>query len=332
MGLNRRDWLTGFGATGLAGLTPAVPARAQNAPPDDLAALQPEAQALVANLITRMAARVRVNEAGPFTFVIDTGAARTAVSDVLAASLALPPGPTVLVHGLTEAALTPTVRLARLEFGPRRFRDLEAPVFPRDSLGADGLLGLDVLSRYRLTINVVRRTVQIAPSGSDLLGAELTRLVPTRLRREGIGVRRARFGQMVLFDVAADDVPVEAFVDSGSQYSLGNMALYRSIAVRRPDWRERHWRAPLYGVTGDSLEGDLAVVEQLRIAHRQLGPTPVLFADLHAFEALDLIARPALLIGADLIGRFASLSIDFARSRMEFGPVLRRPPPPSPLG
>ena len=50
----------------------------------------------------------------------------------------------------------------------------------------------------------------------------------------------------------------------------------------------------------------------------------MLFADLHAFEVLELVGRPALLIGADLLYRFREVTLDFGRSRMAFR-GLRRP-------
>ena len=52
-------------------------------------------------------------------------------------------------------------------------------------------------------------------------------------------------------------------------------------------------------------------------------PTPLLFADLHAFEVLELVERPALLIGADLLYRFREVTLDFGRSRMAFRGLRR---------
>ncbi len=47
----------------------------------------------------------------------------------------------------------------------------------------------------------------------------------------------------------------------------------------------------VYGVTGQSILAEHEEVTQLTIGSRRLGPTSLLFADLHAFETLDLIQR-----------------------------------------
>src|SRR5690606_24431316 len=104
---------------------------------------------LLPNLVTRMSAEVRLNRQGPFRFVVDTGANRTALADDVAARLGLPPGPEVLVHGVTAAEPTPTALVRELEVANQRYDDLVTPVFPRSRLGVDGLLGVDVLGRFR---------------------------------------------------------------------------------------------------------------------------------------------------------------------------------------
>jgi hypothetical protein len=74
-------------------------------------------------------------------------------------------------------------------------------------------------------------------------------------------------------------------------------------------------------VTGQTVEARLGRVPALTIAGRVLGETPLLFADLHAFSALGLADRPAVLLGADVIYRFERLTLNYARGRVDFGPV-----------
>ena len=57
-----------------------------------------------------------------------------------------------------------------------------------------------------------------------------------------------------------------------------------------------------------------------------LGTTPLLFADLHAFRVLDLADRPALLMGADLLTRFRQVGLDYGRNRMIFSGLRRARP------
>ncbi len=284
-----------------------------------------EERDLLANLLTRMATRTHLNGRPGFSFVIDTGAGRTAIAQDVAEAMGLPPGPEVLVHGVTSAERAPTVRLARLNLGHRRFDDLTCPVFQRALLGADGLLGLDVLSRFELSFDLHRRTVKLTPSGYGVVQVSATFATPSRLTHLRTGrARQGRFGQLILVNTRAEDVPVEAFVDSGAQYSIGNLALLSAIGPR-PDGGLRPMPVSIYGVTGQTLLARPGQVRQLELAGQTMGPTPLLFADLHAFRVLDLIERPALLIGADILYRFRRVSLDFGNSRMTFGGLKRRP-------
>ena len=277
------------------------------------------------NMVTRMAARVGVNGRERYAFVIDTGAGRTAVSDRVAAEMRLPPGPEVLVHGVTSAVMTPTVRLGRFQFGGRLFNDLVCPVFPADQLAADGLVGLDVLSRFRLTFDLGNLRVTLAPSGGSVVETSETFFEATRMNREGRSSAVARFGQLVLLTATAEGQPIDLFVDSGAQYSIGNPALMEMIDRHIPRSAPRE-RIQVFGVIGQSVEARIGEVRDLRIARHALGTTPLLFADLHAFRVLGLAERPAMLMGADLLTRFRQVTLDYGRNRMIFAGLRRARP------
>ncbi|SFS32940.1 aspartyl protease family protein [Brevundimonas viscosa] len=317
-GLDRRLLLAGLGAGAAAS---AWPARAQD-PEPSADAVQPVQ--LLANLFTRVGAAVTINGRGPFVFVIDTGAGATAISDTLAAQLELPAREPVLVHGITTATRTESVAVDRLLLSGLSFRDLRCPVLPAANLGADGLLGLDVLGRFRLSFDVMRRSASLTIRGVRILmgGADMT--TGTRLRRGGLRSARGRFGQLILTQVTVEGVPTAAFIDSGAQYSIGNTALQRAVAsLRNADGRLARV-VPLYGVTGQSLSADLARVSDLRLGATRLGSTPLLFADLHCFRTLELADRPALLIGADLLGRFRHVVLDFSDGTVSFEGLRRQ--------
>jgi len=279
---------------------------------------------LLSNLLTRMGVQVDVGALRDPLFVIDTGAERSALSDRLAAELNLPPGPPVVVHGVTAAELVRTVELPRLNFAGLRFTHLTPPVFPHDVLGADGLLGLDVLSRFRLTLELRRRRITMTPSGPDVIEHSIAFGTASRMRGDIRNTRRGRFGQLILTNAQVEGVSAVAFVDSGAQYSIANRALMRAIDARvgptaRPSIR-------VYGVIGQSIMVDTGVASSLRLARRELGSTPLLFGDLHAFRVLGLIEQPALLLGADILTRFSRITLDYGQSRLGFGGLIKRPP------
>jgi len=283
-----------------------------------------EAARLLENLLTRMGVKVNVGSLREPLFVIDTGAERTAISDRLAAELNLAPGPPVLVHGITAAEVVQTVELPRLDFSGRRFTHMTPPVFPYEVLGADGLLGLDVLSRFRLTLLLRQRRIMLAPSGPDVIARGVAVGVASRLRTDITPVRSGRFGQLFLTHIEVDGVPAVAFVDSGAQYSIANLALMRAVDAQVGPTPRQTIR--VYGVIGQSLMVHSGSVSNLRLARREMGVTPLLFGDLHAFQVLGLSEQPALLLGADVLMRFDRITLDYGQSRITFGDLLRRPP------
>lgn len=317
------DWARRALLAGLAAL-PALPAFSQT--PSASPAPEAASAVLFNNLYTRMAARVGINGRERFAFVLDTGAGRTSVSDRLAAELRLPRGPDVMVHGVTAAVLTPTAHLNRVDLGGQRFHDVLAPVFPHEQLAADGLIGLDVLSRFRLNFDQRMRRVTMAASGGNVVETSETHHEATRMTRKGGSDAVERFGQLVLLNAFAEHQAVSLFVDTGAQYSIGNRALLDLVDRFTPPTQRRQ-SIEVYGVIGQSAMAEVGQVRDLRIGRTRLGSTTLLFSDLHAFRELDLIERPALLMGADLLTRFRHVTIDFGRGRMSFGGLRRSQPP-----
>ena len=320
-GLDRRGLIAGL--TAAVGVGAGWPAAAQDTPQEAESEVETQPIQLLTNLFTRVGAAVFIDNRGPFTFVIDTGAGTTSIADSLADQLALPPLQPVLVHGITEARVTRSVAVSRLQLSGLGFRNLTCPVFPRDQLGADGLIGLDVLGRFKLRFDVVRRAASLTMRGvAIVMGGDMQ--TGSRIRRGGLRAVTGPFGQMMLTQVTVDGQPTVAFVDSGAQYSIGNLALRRAVAARRRDDGRLARTVPIYGVTGQSLSADLARVDDLRLGATRLGATPMLFADLHCFETLGLSDRPALLIGADLLGRFRDVTLDFPNDTVTFAGLRRQ--------
>lgn len=289
--------------------TAAPRASAQTSPPAPTEAPPPDAR-LLDNLLTRIGVEVEIGDDRP-VFVIDTGAERTSISDRLAERLNLAPGPDVIVHGITAAQRTPTVFLPRLEVLQRPFADLVPPVFQHSLLGADGFLGLDVLSQFRLGLDFRRRRATLSPSGQTRFFSGVGIATARRIGPDRGGARSSRSGQLLLSSVRVGDAVIDAFIDSGAQYSVGNLHLAQ---LAGPSTGELQ----LFGVVGQSLTARQRILPDLKIARRDFGPTPLLFADLHAFRVLDLGDRPALLLGADLLTRFRRITLDYGVGQVAF--------------
>ena len=121
--------------------------------------------------------QIRVNDEGPFKFMLDTGSARSLVSDDLARVLVAPVVAKSEVITSAGSDMRLVVRLASLALGPARVGAILAPVLPTAHLarlGPDvqGLLGQDFLSAFNYTLDYRRaRLVWDDQATCDAAGA-----------------------------------------------------------------------------------------------------------------------------------------------------------------
>jgi len=272
-------------------------------PPTDQDYAPPGDLKTIADIYKRMTATVSVNGAGPFQFVVDTGANQSVISAELAAQLGLAIGAPQSLNGVAGAQMTPTTRAA-LRFGARRpSAEALLSVLPTADIGGSGMLGLDQLDGGRLTLDFRRQTMSI-DAGNDLPGSGDE--VALQAHR--------RDGQLTLVDADLAGIRVTAFLDSGAQDTIGNMAL-RDLAITR--YPTSHWsQAPIISVTGQTMIAEMADLPSLRIGGLHLPNWPMAFADLHTFQMWNLVDRPAILIGIDILSRFETVCLDFSRNEV----------------
>ncbi len=251
----------------------------------------------------RMTAAVLVNGAGPFAFVVDTGANQSVISQELAAQLNLPAGPPSSLNGVAGVQITPTTA-ASLSFGGRTTPPANLSVLPQSAIGGAGMLGLDRLEGDQLTLDFKGQALRI----NDGAAWRDSRDITVKAHR--------RDGQLTLIDVNIAKIPLTAFIDSGAQSTIGNMAL-RSMAMSRYPMTLLY-RAPIISATGQTITAEIADLPNLRVGGVGLPSWPVAFADLHTFKMWDLTSKPAILVGVDVLSRFQSVCLDFARNEVRF--------------
>ena len=269
----------------------------------------------------RMVVPVMLNGKGPFGFVADTGANRTVVSAEVAAACGLPPAGHAEVHGIAGAEPADLALVRRLAVGSVKSNDLEMPVLPRAQLGADGLLGVDILKGRLMSLQFALNRFEIAESGR---GAEIGRATNSRIRAydEPIPVSAAyRNGQLVILDAQVGHVRVAAFIDSGAQVTVGNRVLRDAVVRSHPEFGVRLAPVPLISATGQTATGEVAPLPLLRIGGMQIDSVMGVFADLHIFDLWKLNDRPAILIGVDVLRHFNDVTLDFGRRVVTFTPA-----------
>ncbi|HEX5377012.1 MAG TPA: aspartyl protease family protein, partial [Phenylobacterium sp.] len=267
----------------------------------------------------RMTVPVSIDGHGPFQFVVDTGANRSVVSAEIATRLKLTEAGRAPVHGIAGVEPATLYKVSRMRVGSAFSSRLELPSLPAAKLGADGLLGVDVLHNRRVTLDFVSNRFEIATSAR---GASIGPGHDTRLGESGPQIvsvpARYRFGQLVIVGAQVAEVPVAAFLDSGSQISVGNLALRDAVLRQRPELAERFVEVPLISATGQVARGELALLPSLRLGTLKLQRMVAVFADLHIFRLWELEDRPSILIGIDVLRQFENVVLDFGRREVIF--------------
>ena len=289
---------------GLLALT-ASPVLARSLPDPPLPDLSQTEKTAPLGYVRRLTVQVRINDRGPYPFLVDTGANASVISGELAAMLGLPAGEPVNLHGIAGAERVETVTAASVAVGRRMHKDLTLSVLPGRFIQAPGILGLDWLGAQGLVLDFYRdemRLGSVAPRTD-----EQTVSVPIKATRSGLH----------LIEASVSGAATLAFLDTGSTTTVGNMALMRQ-AIRRQavttDWAD----IELQSLTGQTMAGRLAALKVVSLGKVNLRNLPVVFGPVHTFDYWGLSDRPALLIGIDVLNAFESVALDFTRGQVHF--------------
>jgi hypothetical protein len=258
---------------------------------------------------TRMTVEVQVNGRGPYHFVVDSGADTSAVGMRLARDLQLPLGTPVILNNMTDRNIVDRVRVASLAFGPSTVSDLEVPALHEENLGGEGMIGIDALVRQRLLIDYENKLIKV----------EDARKPPPHFTDEIIITARLQHGQLILTQVKVAGLALDAVIDTGSEITIGNLALRDKLMSRNLN---KDWTVAATGVTGKTVDLQLGNIRVLKIGSITLNNVPIAFADVPPFRVFGLQDQPALLLGTDILEAFRRVQLDFSARKVRF--QLRR--------
>jgi predicted aspartyl protease len=256
----------------------------------------------------RMTVDVSVAGQGPYRFLVDTGSERTIISRQLARRLQLESGKNTVLHSVIGINDVRTVNIPRLQVSNRTMSVANAPALEAANIGADGMLGIDSLRSQKVLFDFKAGTMAISPANRSAEPYD----------KDVIVVRaRARKGRLIFTHARVDGQKVTVIIDTGSQVTIGNLALERAMVKRRA------WIAPepltIQSVTGETMVANVAMLKELQLGSGVgLHKLPVAFADAHIFRKLDLEDQPALLLGMNAMRAFDRISIDFASKKVRF--------------
>ena len=258
---------------------------------------------------TRLTVQVHLNGKGPFNFIVDSGADTSAVGLRIARGLQLPLGTPAILNAMTSRNLVDRVKVAQLTLGPTIVRDLQLPALRETDLGGDGMIGIDALVRQRLLMDFEKRLIKVEDAR-----------VPEKSRPGDIVITaRRKRGQLILTHVKAAGLPLDAVIDTGTQITIGNLALRDSLIRRN---RDKFTTIPVTDVAGKTIDVQVAKIGELQLGPVTLRDVPMAFADLLPFKLFGLAGGPALLLGTDILENFQRVSLDFRARKVRF--QLRR--------
>jgi predicted aspartyl protease len=262
------------------------------------------------DLAGRLVAQVRVNGQGPFPFIIDTGANRTAITRALVDKLQLPVEAYGRVEGVTGAQDMAFARIAALEAGAHRTDDVLAPVIEsRVTSGAMGLLGVDGLGRRRLELDL--------ETGEARITASQRRRPP---RGAIVAPGYTRFGGLFVVRGTIDErIRVNVILDTGAERTLRNRVLARALGRRWLPLGQASI-ARVSGATGALARGDIGYLPPITLGGVAIADATMIVGDFHVFSVWGMAEEPTLLLGMDVLGNARKLAIDYGRRELHLTP------------
>ncbi len=255
--------------------------------------------------LERMTVSVRIDQGGPYEFIIDTASQRTILSKEIAGALALDIEDEVTIVALAGSTVVQTVFVPSLTLGQRSYDGLVSPTFRSVNIGADGVLGLDSLQGQRILFDFLGRNISVEDTSEPLKSRSLREIVVTARRRSG---------QLIFTNATIAGVKTSVIIDTGGELSIGNKALQRRLRLKSSAMVQMN----LVDITGRSVEADYGIAEELLIGRARFGIIPIAFADIAPFKALQLDKKPALFLGMDALRKFDRVAIDFANRKIYF--------------
>jgi predicted aspartyl protease len=257
----------------------------------------------------RMTVPVSINGTAAVPFIIDTGSERTVISRELAATLTLPPAHSILLATVSGPVMADSYRIRDLTNGGFAVRDIVAPALSRRHMGIDGLIGIESVQDKIIVFDFAGQRMLVLPS----------RATPLRDRRdEGaiIVTAKRKHGRLILSDARIGGHRVDLVIDTGSQSSVGNLALRRMIETR--SGTTSGVASSLIDVGGTLVATEANALPEITIGKITLARLPIAYADSYALEVLGLGERPAMLLGMDALSLFDRVEIDFHRRKIRF--------------
>lgn len=252
------------------------------------------------------------SETGPGKFLLDTGATTSAIyRDAVLEGTLIDTENDVRVHDMVLSARYPTVRIQSFQIGSNviageRFAVLDKPAYDDPLLRqTKGIIGLDILAKFRLMIDPVRQTVfligaQSAPLKFDKSWVPIP-MTERPFKKDVLGLH--------FIDVTINGTETYAVVDTGSEFNVmnWNFTRLRKFGVKHRRLRKA-WKAT--GVVGEFKPQWVVILEGIQFQNHTWTDQRFSVSHLGLFDSMDLADKPLMLAGMPFFENRAVL-IDF---------------------
>lgn len=131
--------------------------------------------------------KVRVNDAGPFAFKLDTGFGVTTIHPELVSSLNLKPAGTLTINGIAGTEKADWYSGATFDFGGESYTPRRVAVIPSDAQrprrARDGILGVGFFRRFVVELDPIEKTITLRdPDQFEYKGKG--EIIPLQFRRD----------------------------------------------------------------------------------------------------------------------------------------------------
>ncbi len=252
--------------------------------------------------IGRVLVPVTINGHGPFRFIVDTGANHSTIAPRTVQLLGLTPTQETPFHvdGITGDAQAAFVKVDVMQTGDLTIDGAALPVVWAPVMaGADGILGAAGLTEKSLLIDFQRNHVEIAHHVQSLTRTDSIKIHALRLTHG-----------LITLDTLIGGVRTCAILDTGSERTLGNLALRDALKPQRKLGAVAVVTS-VFGATQEVEPGELQPAPTIVLDGMRITDTEIVYGDFHIFKVWALEQKPALIIGMDVLGTVASLAIDF---------------------
>jgi predicted aspartyl protease len=269
----------------------------------------------------RLVTDVLINGRGPFTFVIDSASSRTIIFEHVRAQLGLQasdPDP-IIVYGINHQARAMAIAPDRLNVGGQDVRGLTMGVLPdsEERGDPDGVLGIDVLSRYFVVLDRAGMQLRLLPrdggAAKDYAGWNQVPLTPRPLKNIPV--------DFWYVTMAVNGHVIPALFDLGSGITLLNWQAAERLGVEKRAAVRKYGPPPegLRDVLGEIAPAVVVKGVTITFPNQAWHKQDILVANAPVFEFFGMGEKAGAIVGPGLL-KDNSLAIDFVGRQLYVGP------------